>query len=317
MLYKSLLGDTGLSVSRLCFGSLTMGPLQKKLSPEEGGRLLRYGFERGINFVDTAELYETYPHIKSALEGIPRQQYVIATKSYAYSKETAEESLNKALKEMNTDYVDVFLLHEQESELTIKGHYEALEFFIRKKEEGYIKAVGISTHRIAGVEASLKYKEIQVLHPIVNKAGLGIQDGTIEEMLSALEKAHLQGKGIYGMKPLGGGNLLRSFKECFDFVLDIPYLHSIAVGMQSNEEIDMNISMLLGEYDEAKLQHRLILENKSLNIADWCEVCGSCVKACSHKALRIENDRLVVDHEKCVLCGYCSKYCPQFCIKVV
>jgi len=311
------LGNTGIEVSKLCFGSLTMGPLQKNLSHQEGGRLLMHGFENGINFVDTAELYETYGHIKKALEVINRDDFVIASKSYAYSRDTAEEGLKKALKEMKTDRVDIFLLHEQESQHSIKGHYEALEYFIKKKEEGYIQAVGISTHRIAAVEASLSIKEIEVLHPIVNVAGLGIQDGNIGEMLMLLEKAYQQGKGIYGMKPLGGGNLLRSFRECFEFVLNIPHLHSIAIGMQSFEEIDSNLAIVKGEYNWEAYVAGKGLENKKLNIADWCEGCGSCVKACTHKALIIQQDRLIVDHDKCVLCGYCSKYCPQFCIKVV
>lgn len=294
-----------------------MGPLQKNLSPEEGGRLLIHGYEGGINFIDTAELYETYPHINFALKHIDREELVIATKSYAYSKATAEKSLNKALKEMETDIIDVFLLHEQENEFTIKGHYEALEYLIKKKEEGYIKAVGISTHNIAAVEASLRYNEIEVIHPIVNISGLGIQDGKIEEMLKALIKAKELGKGIYGMKPFGGGNLLRSFMECFDFVLGLPQLHSIAIGMQSIKEIDTNIAVVKGEFDRRALMETNTLDNKSLNIASWCETCGSCVKACSHKALAIIDDRLVIDYEKCVLCGYCSRYCPYFCIKVV
>lgn len=314
---KGLLGNTGLLVSKLCFGSLTMGPLQKNLSTEEGGRLLVHGYEGGINFIDTAELYETYSHINYALKHVGRDELVIATKSYAYSKDTAEVSLQKALKEIGTDMIDIFLLHEQEDEFTIKGHYEALEYFLKKKEEGYIRAVGISTHKISAIESSLKYKEIEVLHPIVNISGLGILDGSIEEMLKALSKARELGKGIYGMKPFGGGNLLRSFIECFDFVLGLPQLHSIAIGMQSIKEIDTNIAIAKGEFDAKTLLGTSPLENKSLNIASWCETCGKCVEACSHKALAIIEDRLIIDYDKCVLCGYCSRYCPYFCIKVV
>ena len=190
-----------------------MGPLQTNLSPAEGGELLLYGFENGINFIDTTELYETYKHIKHALKYWDRNKVIIATKSYAYSRETAENSLKKALKEMNIDYVDFFMLHEQESEHTIRGHYEAIEYFLEMKEKGYIRGIGLSTHTIAAVKASLKYKEIEIIHPIVNMEGLGIQDGTIENMLSVLEDAHNLGKGIYGMKPLGGGNLLKVFNS--------------------------------------------------------------------------------------------------------
>ena len=62
------LGTSGLSVSKLCFGTLTMSPLQKNMSPADGARLLIHAYERGIRFLDTADLYETYPHIREALK---------------------------------------------------------------------------------------------------------------------------------------------------------------------------------------------------------------------------------------------------------
>ena len=316
-LERKLLGNTDLIVSKLCFGSLTMGPLQTNKTPEEGGKLLLHGFERGINFIDTAELYETYAHINNALKSWDRDDIVIASKSYSYSKKTAEESLSKALKEMNIDYIDIFMLHEQESEHTLRGHYEALEYFFKMKEKGYIKAIGVSTHTVAAVKASLNIKEIEVLHPIVNIAGLGIQDGTIDEMLDALDQAHKQGKGIYGMKPLGGGNLLKNFDQCFDFVLGLSCLHSIAVGMQTIEEIDGNVAVFQGEKIEEELLKRIQSKKRSLKIDFWCERCGKCITSCSHGALKIQDDMLVVDQQKCVLCGYCSKSCPNFCIKVI
>lgn len=304
-------------VSRLCFGTLTMGPLQANLAPKEGAKLLVYGYEKGINFLDTAELYDNYAHIGEALKIIGRDNMVIATKSYAYSRETAEASLRKAMEEMQVDTLDLFLLHEQESQHTIKGHYEALHYFMEMKDKGYIKALGLSTHHIAAVKASLSYPEIEVLHPIVNKNGLGIQDGTVDEMLYTLQQAAEQGKGIYGMKPLGGGNLLRSFKESMDFVLKIPSLHSIATGMQSVQEIDINTAIFEGAAMDDVLMGKVKLENKKLKIAYWCEACGNCIPGCSHGALEIKDQKLRVDHEKCVLCGYCSKRCPHFCIKVV
>ncbi|QUH21659.1 aldo/keto reductase [Alkaliphilus sp. B6464] len=314
---KRKLGNTNIGVSRLCFGSLTMGPLQTNQSPKQGGDLLLYGFENGINFIDAAELYETYKHIGHALKYWDRSKVIVATKSYAYSKETAESSLKKALDEMDTDYVDFFMLHEQESEHTIRGHYEAIEYFLKMKEKGYVRGVGLSTHTVEAVRGSLKYKEIEVIHPIVNINGLGIQDGTIDDMLLALKDAHDLGKGIYGMKPLGGGNLLRNFQQCFDFVLDLPVLDSIAVGMQSKEEIDVNVSIFEGREINKLSLDKIKSKERKLSISNWCERCGKCVEACSHNALQIIDDKVVVDHNKCVLCSYCSKYCPEFCIKVI
>lgn len=310
------LGDTGLLVSRLCFGSLTMSPLQAKLPVLEGSGLLQEAFDRGINFVDTAELYNNYEYIKHAIKS-RRDKVIISAKSYAYSTETAEASLQKAMKELDTDYIDIFSLHEQESEHTIRGHYEALTYFIKAKEKGYIRAVGISTHNIAAVAAALKYPEIQVIHPIINIAGLGIVDGSKEEMLRAIENASKAGKGIYSMKALGGGNLIHSAKECFDFVLSNQNIHSVAVGMQSKAEIINNIAVFEGQVASEEIKNQINNKQRKLLIDFWCRGCGSCVDKCQQKALRIFDGKAQVDSGKCVLCGYCGAHCSDFCIKII
>ncbi len=188
-LERRSLGKTGIEVSNLCFGSLTMTPFQANLPIEEGGgKLIKYAYDRGINFIDTAEIYDNYQYIRYALEGIEREDFVIATKCYAYTKNMAKESLELALKELGTDYIDIFLLHEQESIHTVRGHYDAIEYFLKAKDMGKIRAIGISTHRVEGVYAVTQYDELDVVHPIVNKAGIGIQDGTIQDMLNIIEK---------------------------------------------------------------------------------------------------------------------------------
>lgn len=310
------LGSTGLLVSRLCYGSLTIGPLQAKLPVEEGAELLREAFDRGINFIDTAELYKNYEYIKRGIAG-RREQVIISAKSYAYSEETAEASLQKAMKELGTDYIDIFSLHEQESEHTIRGHQEALAYFVKAKEKGYIRTVGISTHAVAAVEASLKYPEIEVLHPIINKAGLGIIDGGVNEMLQAINKAARAGKGIYSMKALGGGNLMNSAQECFDFVLNNRDIHAIAVGMQSKAEIMNNIAIFEGKEVSEDIWNELKDKKRRLLIDYWCTGCGCCSEKCQQKAIEMTGGKAVVHPDKCVLCGYCSAYCPDFCIKMI
>ena len=97
-----------------------MTPFQANLTIKEGANLIKYAYSKGINFLDTAEIYDNYKYINEALKGINRQDYVIATKCYAYTEEMARESLELALKELDTDYIDIFMLHEQESIHTIK-----------------------------------------------------------------------------------------------------------------------------------------------------------------------------------------------------
>lgn len=309
------LGNTGIEVSRLCFGGLIIGPLQAGMTVEAGASVIRCALEAGVNFIDTAELYGTYPHIREAVKRSGKRP-VIAAKSYAYSAEGAEKSLEKARKELDTDYIDIFMLHEQESRLTLRGHREALEYYIGQKARGRIGAVGVSTHNIEVVEASCDMPEIEVIHPLINIAGIGIGDGSIGEMLSAVRRAHSCGKGIYSMKALGGGNLLGRYEECMDFVLGLPFVHSIAVGMQSAEEVAMNVSLFEGRDVDGEVRDRLKAKSRRLHVDEWCSGCGRCVERCGTGAMQVVGGKARADMEKCVLCGYCGSVCPQFAIKI-
>jgi aryl-alcohol dehydrogenase-like predicted oxidoreductase len=316
MEYRDL-GRTELRVSRLCFGSLTLSPLQANLGLKEGAGLIVAAMERGVNFLDTAELYDNYRYIKDAMRGRPRDSLIIATKTYAYSREMARESLEKALRETGLHYIDIFMLHEQESALTLKGHREAIEYFLQAKEKGYIRAFGVSTHHVECVRAAALLEEIQVIHPIINIKGLGIADGSVEDMLAAIGLAHDRGKGIYAMKPLGGGNLIGNYRECFEFVLGIPHISSIAVGMQCIEELETDIAIFENRPVDPKAGAVLSTRRRSLIIEPWCEGCGDCVLACGQGALYLKDGKACVRQEMCILCGYCAAKCKNFYIKVV
>lgn len=312
--YKTL-GKSNLKVSKIGFGTLTTSPLQRNFSAKMSRELFLYAFNKGINFFDTAELYNNYDHFKLFLENINRDDVIISTKSYAYSKDTAKKSLSKALDEMKTDYIDIFMLHEQESEHTLRGHYEALEYFLDMKEKGIIKSIGISTHFINGVLAANKYEDIDVIHPIVNKKGLGIQDGSIKDMLNALDLAKQNNKGIFAMKPLGGGNLLGDFEKSLDFIKNLSLIDSIAIGMQSEKEVDINIDLLINDnYIPDKYSLNI---NRKLIIDQWCEKCGKCIQRCNFNALKLKDGKVDVDRQKCTLCGYCSTVCANFYIKII
>lgn len=243
MQYKRL-GNTDITVSRLCFGTLTIGPLQKCLSIEAGAGLMRLALESGVNFMDTAEIYGCYPYIKEALRDFP--DTVVTSKSYAPTGAGMAKSLQDCVKALGRDYVDIFLLHEQESIFTIKGHWEAVEYLVKAREEGLVRAIGISTHHVAGVRAAASIPEFDVIHPLINQAGIGIADGGADDMLEAISFAAMMGKGIYGMKCLGGGHLIPELDKAMDFILAVPELAAVAVGMQSPEEIKYNISKFSG-----------------------------------------------------------------------
>lgn len=311
----SVLGRSGLKVSRLCFGTLTMSPLQRNLSPDAGARLLVHAYEKGVRFLDTADLYGTYPHIRLALRDAP--DYVISTKAYCYDRQTAREALERAFEGVGRDYIDLFMLHEQESLYTLRGHEEALIYLAEQKAQGHIGAVGVSTHFCGCVRAAPRFPMIDVIHPLINAAGIGIQDGTREDMESAISAARDRGIGIFAMKPLGGGHLIASNRGALDYAINNPLLDAVAVGMQSIEEIDANAALFEARKEAGPALDALRGREKHMMVHDWCEGCGRCRDRCRQKAIEIVDGRARIDESRCVFCGYCARACPQFCIKVV
>lgn len=310
------LGHTGIEVSPLCFGALTMTPFQANLPVEEGANLIIKAHEQGLNFIDTAEIYDNYAYLKEALKVIPRDELVISTKSYAYDKSTASASLEKALNEIGTDYIDIFLLHEQESEHTLRGHHEALSYWHSLKSKGLIRATGISTHFIQCVKAAYDYDEIEVVHPIINMAGIGIQDGSVEEMIEAIQRLRSKGVGIYSMKALGGGHLIKRQKEAFEWIKSQDFIDAVAVGMQSEAEVQYNCDFFLNGQVNQEAADQIEHKKRRLIVADYCRACGECVKRCKQNAIELVDGR-ATPNENCILCGYCATVCPDFCIKVI
>ncbi|MCG9969079.1 aldo/keto reductase [Pelotomaculum terephthalicicum JT] len=311
-----VLGRTGITVSRLCFGALTIGPLQANLPLAEGAGVIRKALEAGVNFIDTAELYGTYPYIREALRDFGRE-VVVVSKCYAYTGQGMRESVEKALKLIGRDYIDVFMLHEQESLLTIKGHWEAIEYLLEAREKGLVRAIGVSTHHVQGVLGAAAVPEIDVIHPLLNMAGIGIRGGTAQDMLQAIRKAFNAGKGIYAMKALGGGHLLSRSEEALNYILSIPELASVAVGMSSRDEVDYNTRLFSGQTVPSSLEAKVARRPRRLCIEEWCPGCGECVKRCTSGAISLSGGKAVADMAKCTLCGYCGSVCPEFCIKVI
>jgi ferredoxin len=160
-------------------------------------------------------------------------------------------------------------------------------------------------------------EEIDVIHPIINQAGLGILDGTVGDMLAAIDYAVNAGKGIYGMKALGGGHLGQNAEQAFSWILNQQSLASIVVGMQTPDEVAVNCAIFEGRKPNPKQVAAVTGRKRSLLIEDWCAGCGQCAARCPMGALTLEQGRAVVDQERCVLCGYCASVCSEFCLKVI
>ncbi len=313
---RRLLGRTGIKVSRMCLGTLTVGALQMGLPPEQGADIFQAAYEAGVSFFDSAQIYGSYPHLGAFLRRVPRKSVVIAAKSYDYTYEGMRESVRKALEELGTDYIDIYLMHEQETRQTLRGHSEGFRYLAEAKHKGEIRAVGVSTHACEVAEAASEADFIDVLHPMYNYRSLGLIDGGIDRMRAAVAKAHDAGKGIYAMKVLGGGLMIEELTKALSWAISDPNLDSIALGIASISELEADVKLFEGKYPtEEELSSTF--KKKSIIIEPWCTGCGSCEAACRQGAISIREGRAAVDKSKCVLCGYCGRACPDFHIRIV
>ncbi|MBQ6401586.1 MAG: aldo/keto reductase [Firmicutes bacterium] len=311
------LGQSNISVTPVGLGVLTIGGTQLDLPLEEGARIVRYAYDRGIRFFDTAQYYETYLYMREAFRGLDMSKGnpdrpVIASKCLDESYEAMEKAIGECLEALDLDYVDIFKLHEVRHDPDWENRAGAWQCLLDYKAKGIIGAVGVSTHHIDVVRRLADVPECDIIFPLINYAGLGIREGAgpgrAEDMADAIRLCLARGKGVYAMKAFGGGNLSGNYRKALDYVREIG-VHSIMVGMGSTEEIDR-----LCEYAEGTLPAEYVpdISKKRIHIDQGdCEGCGACIDRCPNKAIFRNDQGLAdVDHQICLTCGYCAPVCP-------
>ncbi|HWI40467.1 MAG TPA: aldo/keto reductase [Verrucomicrobiae bacterium] len=311
------LGGTGLQIFPLVFGTLPLGPLQAGLSPEEGGRLIRHALELGVNMVDTAELYETYTHVRAGLQGFTGE-VVVATKTHANTGEAARAHVERGLRELGRERLEIVHLHGARIADPFTERREVLDELLKMKDEGKIAHVGLSSHYIRAIRAAAASGEIEVVHPLINRLGMGILDGGAQGMEEAIGACADAGIGVYAMKALAGGNLISTARESFSYVLGMRGVHALAVGMLSEAEIGANVRLVEEGMAADEVWGELEKRRRKLRIMDrFCKGCGACVPACTNDALSLQEGKATLDEAACILCGYCAASCPEFIIRVV
>lgn len=309
---KTILGTTGIEVSIAGFGVLPMGPSQLALPVDEGANIIRYALDQGINFLDTAQYYRTYPYIRKALEYRDDTDIVICSKCLSEDYDSMKEAISEAREALDREVIDIFLMHEVRSgQLELRrGAWQALK---DAKAKGLVRAIGLSTHHVDVTQAAASMEDLDVVFPLINYAGLGIRQGdsfaSKEEMMEAIAQCHRAGKGVFSMKAFGGGSLTAYYQEALDYVFSKPEIDSVMIGFGKISEVDDLISYLNGSM--APSYNPDVSKKKVYINQEDCEGCGSCKAVCPAGAIFYNDNGLAqVDHEKCLTCGYCSPVCP-------
>lgn len=237
---KRILGNTGIEVSRLAMGTGTNGygsssNQTRKLGLRGLSNLLRSGFDNGVNFWESADQYGTHPHIKEALQGVDREKVVILTKTHAKTEKEMQADLDRYRKELNTDYIDIVLLHALTNPDWNKNRRGAMDFLARAQEKGVIKAHGVSCHSLGALQTAAREPWVQVDLARINPVGMRM-DSEVPVVVKILQDMKSQGKGIIGMKILGGGPLRDRVDEMLQYALAQDYLDSFTIGAESPEE---------------------------------------------------------------------------------
>jgi aryl-alcohol dehydrogenase-like predicted oxidoreductase len=240
-------GSTGLTVSRLAYGTGTHGwagrSEQTALGTDGLARLLREAYERGVNFFDAADAYGSHPHVARALRGISRQGVVIATKTTSRSGKEVTRDVERFLTELDTDVLDIVLLHWMTQADWPRRHIDAMAALSRAKEQGKVRAVGVSCHGLGPLRAAADSDWVEVVLARINNAGVKM-GGSPSEVAPIIEKMYLSGKAVYGMKVLGCAALAGDARAAIRYVFELGTVHAITVGMSKRKHLHQNLELV-------------------------------------------------------------------------
>lgn len=249
------LGRTGLKVSRLGFGTYDFGVPALKISPQEGGQILASSYKLGVNFWDTSDDYGSHPHVARALEQVPRREVVVSTKTSARTGQAAAKTLERSLRELGTDYVDVFLLHYVKSDW-LDASRKVLKELADVKASGRARAIGLSTHSVKVAREAATFEDVDVVLALTCAAeeatirklpeNVPLEDGSMREMLDAIRAVHEAGKGTIGMKALGTGapTLVKAYRSSIGSVARLRFVDALLIGMKDLDEVRKNIAVV-------------------------------------------------------------------------
>ena len=313
MVIKMRLGKTDLEVNKNGFGAL---PIQRR-NEKDSIEILKKAYDNGINFYDTARFYtDSEEKLGKAFEDV-RENIYIATKT---GMETAEEfwsDLETSLKNLRTDYVDLYQFHN--ISFVPKAEDDLYKAMLEAKQEGLIKHIGITTHKITHAHEALEsglYETLQ--YPFSYLSG--------DEELKLIEKCKSLDIGFIAMKAMGGG-LIKNSKASFAYINQFSNVLPIW-GIQKLEELDEFLSYDSNTILDDKLKSAIEQDKKELG-DNFCRGCGYCmpcpeeinISLCARMSLWIrrfptepnldERTQEIMRHTlDCVECYECVDRCP-------
>ena len=313
---KMILGRTGLKVSRSGFGAL---PIQR-VSFEEAAQLLSRALDAGVNYIDTARAYTDSEAKIGAGVGGRRSEFFIATKTHAKTAEGLRKDLETSLRELHTDVIDVYQLHNPGFVPVPGGEDGLYEAMLRARQEGKIRFIGITQHSIENAFEAVNSGLYDTLEYPFNH----LSNERDRELVRLCEKKNV---GFVAMKALSGG-LITDARLPFVYLREFKNVIPIW-GFQKMEELNQIIDMELNPPECTEEIEKLIVRDREELAGAFCRSCGYCLpcpaninipqvnrimqllgRAVWQNYVTPEWQREMERVEECVHCEACASRCP-------
>ena len=249
------LGKSEVKVTRLAFGTGSFsGRVQRDLGQEGFTRLVRYAYDRGIRFFETAESYgDMHRMLGVALTGIPRDSYRIMSKVTTREGVNPQDKIDELRKLANTDYFDVMLLHWQHSATWPSDTSRWQDGILEAESKKAVVSHGASVHGLPALRQMPGNKWLDVAMIRMNHKGtrMDAEDfntdglGNVSEVVTHVKQVRKDGMGVISMKLVGEGTFNREDRQAaMRFAFRNAGVDCVTVGYKNTGEIDEAIGNL-------------------------------------------------------------------------
>jgi len=213
---KVTLGKTGIKTTLLGMGTGFSGYMRSSNITRAGvaESIIRQAYEKGIRYFDCADSYGTHPFTAAALKGIPRENYTLGTKMWVTDggipekeRPDSEIVVDRFRKELNTDYIDLVQMHCMTTGAWSDQEKRFMDGLENLKAKKIIGAHGVSVHSFDALKVASENPWVDVIHVRINPFGEAMDQRDPALVVPVIEKFHKSGKGVIGMKLIGGGKL--------------------------------------------------------------------------------------------------------------
>ncbi len=250
------LGETGMEVPRLALGTGSRGWMktsnQKKLGEKKFVDLAMHAYDRGIRFFETADMYGTHEFVGKALKNVDREKVTVLTKIMVYEHqdwykpEPFQKSIDRFRKELDTEYIDILLLHCMVNSQWPDEYKRYMDDYSEAQQKGIVKKIGLSCHDLGALKVAAENPWADVLLARINYDGAKM-DGPPADVMPVLKKAKENGKGVIGMKVFGCGDLTKDDQrqKSLEYVMKSKNVDCMTIGFESPEQVDDTIERVM------------------------------------------------------------------------